>query len=201
MTQQGLPTKRERLKAMMRLKSQRRMMAGALAILVPLTGALAAVSMTGEAEAEVALGTGVAGIDDDALVAEAEIDLPEPQAEEPVIEMIDEAGEEIEDVVEDVAESLGIGEASYYGNELAGNRTASGEVFDPAKMTAAHRTLPLGSRVRVTHQRNGRSVVVRINDRGPFHGNRVIDLSEGAARRIGMVGAGRAQVGLELLAD
>lgn len=92
------------------------------------------------------------------------------------------------------------GRASFYGEELAGNPTASGERFDPEKLTAAHRTLPLGSRVRVTNLRNGESVVVRINDRGPFHGNRIIDLSEAAARQIGMLKRGTARVQLELLA-
>ena len=91
------------------------------------------------------------------------------------------------------------GEASYYGSELAGNRTASGEVFDPNQLTAAHRTLPLGSEVRVTNPRNGESVVVRINDRGPFHGNRVIDLSTAAARQIGLIRSGTGRVNLALL--
>ena len=91
------------------------------------------------------------------------------------------------------------GEASYYGHELAGNRTASGETFDPERLTAAHRTLPLGSRVRVTNPRNGESVVVRINDRGPFHGNRVIDLSTSAARTIGLIRSGTGRVTLALL--
>jgi peptidoglycan lytic transglycosylase len=76
--------------------------------------------------------------------------------------------------------------ASYYGKELAGRRTASGERFNPGAMTAAHRTLPLGTRVRVTNIHNGRSVIVRINDRGPFVKGRSIDLSSGAARAIGM---------------
>ena len=76
--------------------------------------------------------------------------------------------------------------ASYYGKELAGRRTASGERFNPSAMTAAHRTLRFGTRVRVTNSRNGRSVVVRINDRGPFVKGRSIDLSSGAAQAIGM---------------
>ena len=91
------------------------------------------------------------------------------------------------------------GEASYYGNELAGNPTASGEIFDPNRLTAAHRTLPLGSKVRVTNPQNGRSVVVRVNDRGPFHGNRVIDLSAAAARNIGLIQSGTERVKLALL--
>ena len=76
--------------------------------------------------------------------------------------------------------------ASYYGQEFAGRRTASGERFNPNAMTAAHRTLRFGTRVRVTNFRNGRSVIVRINDRGPFVKGRAIDLSRGAARAIGM---------------
>ncbi|MBJ7437952.1 MAG: septal ring lytic transglycosylase RlpA family protein [Sphingopyxis sp.] len=82
---------------------------------------------------------------------------------------------------------IGGGMASYYGNELAGNRTASGERFNPSQLTAAHRSLPFGSRVRVTNTANGDSVVVRINDRGPFSHGRVIDVSHAAAREIGML--------------
>jgi rare lipoprotein A len=91
--------------------------------------------------------------------------------------------------------------ASYYGNELAGNRTASGERFDPGQMTAAHRSLPFGSMVRVTNISNGDSVVVRINDRGPFSRGRVIDVSQAAAREIGMHRSGTARVKLALLND
>ena len=91
------------------------------------------------------------------------------------------------------------GEASYYGDELRGNPTASGEAFDPEGLTAAHRSLPLGSRLRVTNLRNDRSVVVRVNDRGPFAGHRVIDVSKGAARALGMLGRGTARVRIELL--
>jgi rare lipoprotein A len=76
--------------------------------------------------------------------------------------------------------------ASYYGQEFAGRRTASGEKFNPNAMTAAHRTLRFGTRVRVTNSSNGRSVIVRINDRGPFVKGRAIDLSRAAARAIGM---------------
>jgi rare lipoprotein A len=97
------------------------------------------------------------------------------------------------------AKHLGDGEASYYGRELAGNRTASGERFNPMGMTAAHRTLPLGSKLRVTNKSNGKSVIVRINDRGPFVKHRLIDVSLGAAHEINMVRAGHAQVRLELL--
>ena len=76
--------------------------------------------------------------------------------------------------------------ATYYGKEFGGHRTASGERFNPGAMTAAHRSFRFGTRVRVTNSRNGRSVIVRINDRGPFVKGVAIDLSSGAARAIGM---------------
>src|SRR5262245_55773369 len=82
------------------------------------------------------------------------------------------------------------GLASYYADRYHGRKTASSEVFDVNAMTAAHRTLPFGTRVRVTNVNNGRSVVVRINDRGPFVAGRVIDLSPAAARRIDMIDDG-----------
>ncbi len=88
------------------------------------------------------------------------------------------------------------GIASYYWQD---QMTASGERFDKRAMTAAHRTLPMGTRVRVTHVRSGRSVVVRINDRGPFKPGRVIDLSEAAAEQIGMTGQGVAQVHVDVI--
>lgn len=96
-------------------------------------------------------------------------------------------------------EPLGEGVASYYGHELAGNRTASGERFNPQALTAAHRSLPMGTRIRVTNQANGRSVVVRINDRGPFARGRIIDVSLAAAREIAMVRSGTARVRLEIV--
>jgi len=95
--------------------------------------------------------------------------------------------------------SVSTGEASWYGPGFYGNRTANGEVFRPGTLTAAHRTLPFGTRVRVTNLWNGRSAVVRINDRGPFHGRRVIDLAHGAASQLGLVASGIAQVKLEVL--
>jgi rare lipoprotein A len=91
------------------------------------------------------------------------------------------------------------GKASWYGPGFYGNRTANGEVFRPGTMTAAHRTLPFGTRVRVTNLNNGRTAVVRINDRGPFHGSRVIDLAHGAATQLGVVSSGLARVKLEVL--
>jgi rare lipoprotein A len=96
-------------------------------------------------------------------------------------------------------ETVGQGEASYYGNELAGNRTASGERFDPHAFTCAHRSLPLGTLVRVTNLSNGRSVLVRVNDRGPFIRSRILDMSVAAARDIDMVRTGKAMVRLEVV--
>ncbi|MEH2382451.1 MAG: septal ring lytic transglycosylase RlpA family protein [Nostoc sp.] len=91
------------------------------------------------------------------------------------------------------------GIASYYGYDGSSNSTASGQRFNPEGMTAAHRSLPFGTQVRVTNTRNGRSVVVRINDRGPYVRGRVIDLSAGAARILGMMGSGVAPVHIEVL--
>ena len=86
----------------------------------------------------------------------------------------------------------GEGSASWYA--LDGNRTANGEIMDSTRMTAAHRTLPMGTRLKVVNPRNGRAVVVRINDRGPFIKGRVLDLSKGAAKILGFVGRGHAKV-------
>jgi len=91
------------------------------------------------------------------------------------------------------------GQASWYGSQHHGRRTASGERFNMNAMTAAHRSLPFGTKVRVTNRRNGKSVVVRINDRGPFAGGRVIDLSRSAASAIGMLGSGVAPVTLSVV--
>ncbi|MEE4201792.1 septal ring lytic transglycosylase RlpA family protein [Erythrobacter sp.] len=103
--------------------------------------------------------------------------------------------------VEDpILRSLGIGTASYYGRRFHGRRTANGERFDMRALTAAHKTLPFGSLVRVTNPRNGRSVTVRINDRGPFTRGREIDLSRAAAEEIGMIARGHGRVEMELLA-
>jgi rare lipoprotein A len=92
------------------------------------------------------------------------------------------------------------GLASWYGGKFQGRRTASGEIFDTRQFTAAHKSLPFGARVLVTNLSNGRSVTVRINDRGPFVAGRVIDLSLAAAAAIGLAGRGVAAVRLEVLA-
>jgi len=88
------------------------------------------------------------------------------------------------------------GKASFYADKFNGRKTASGERFSNRKKTAAHKTLPFGTKVTVTNMRNGRSVKVRINDRGPFVAGRSIDLSKKAARKIGMVGEGVGNVKL-----
>ena len=85
------------------------------------------------------------------------------------------------------------GSASWY---QMGRRTANGEAFQPDGMTAAHRTLPFGTRVRVVEEKSGRSVVVRINDRGPFTGGRIIDLARGPAKTLGIIGQGVSYVSL-----
>jgi rare lipoprotein A len=91
------------------------------------------------------------------------------------------------------------GKASWYGPGFQGQLTANGERFNTWAHTAAHRSLPFGTKVRVTNLRNGEAVVVRINDRGPYVGGRVIDLSKAAAQEIGMVHSGTAPVQLEIL--
>jgi rare lipoprotein A len=93
------------------------------------------------------------------------------------------------------------GLASWYGPKFHGKLTASGEVFNQEKFTAAHQTLPWGSRVKVTNLANGKSVDVRINDRGPFGKGRIIDVSRAAARALGMVGQGIITVRVEWLSD
>lgn len=93
------------------------------------------------------------------------------------------------------------GRASFYGGEFHGRRTASGERYDHREMTAAHRTLPFGTRVRVTNVENGKSVVVRITDRGPFRKGRVIDVSKRAARELGFVRQGTTEVELRVVSN
>jgi rare lipoprotein A len=92
------------------------------------------------------------------------------------------------------------GKASWYGKEQNGHATASGERFNMNALTAAHRTLHMNSRVRVTNLRNGRSVIVRINDRGPYSHGRIIDVSLAAAKQLQMIEAGIVPVRLEVLA-
>ncbi|WP_369795464.1 septal ring lytic transglycosylase RlpA family protein [Synechococcus sp. GFB01] len=123
-----------------------------------------------------------------------QLSLPEQPVEQPVPAPIAPAPPPAPRVLQ-----TSTGKASWYGPGFYGNRTANGEVFRPGTMTAAHRTLPFGTRVRVTNLNNGRTAVVRINDRGPFHGSRVIDLAHGAATQLGVVSSGLARVKLEVL--
>lgn len=97
--------------------------------------------------------------------------------------------------------ALGSGVASYYGAEFAGQRTASGEPYRSSDFTAAHRTAPFGSHIRVRNLGNGREVVVRVNDRGPWSRGRIIDLSYAAAKVIGLQQSGTARVSLTLVDD
>jgi rare lipoprotein A len=92
------------------------------------------------------------------------------------------------------AKPIQSGGASWYGPGFHGKRTANGERFNTRALTAAHKSLPFGSRVRVTNERTGRSVVVRINDRGPFAAGRVIDLSKAAAQSVGISGVGKVKL-------
>ena len=94
-----------------------------------------------------------------------------------------------------------IGEASWYGPGLEGKKTASGEIFDDSKLTAAHKTIPLGSKAKVTNLTNGKTVEVQINDRGPFIDGRMVDLSQAAAKALGMIDRGTARVQIDLLPD
>jgi rare lipoprotein A len=92
------------------------------------------------------------------------------------------------------------GEASYYADSLDGNKTASGAIYDKDAMTAAHRDLPFGTRVKVTYLETGKTVEVTINDRGPRAKDRIIDLSGAAARKLGMIDDGHGKVRLEVIA-
>ena len=93
------------------------------------------------------------------------------------------------------------GTASWYGPGFHGKKTASGEIYDQTKLTAAHKTLPLGTKARVTNLDNGSAVEVEINDRGPFVGGRIIDLSRAAAGALGLVESGTAPVRVELIGE
>lgn len=121
-------------------------------------------------------------------------DAPEPGTEAVDLQTFDPPIEEAP-----ASTSLGSGVASYYGKRFHGRPTASGEPFDMHAYTAAHRTLPFGSRVKVTNPSTGKTVVVRINDRGPFTRGRTIDLSRRAAEEIGLIARGHGTVELALL--
>ncbi len=91
------------------------------------------------------------------------------------------------------------GVASYYADEFHGKQTSNGEIYDMNDLTAAHRTFPFGTKVRITNLENGKTVLVRVNDRGPFHEGRIIDLSLGAAKELDLVKTGTARVRIEVL--
>jgi rare lipoprotein A len=93
------------------------------------------------------------------------------------------------------------GNASYYARKFEGRRTASGEKYRRKLLTAAHKTLPFNTKVKVSNPKNGRWVIVRINDRGPYHKKRIIDLSERAARHLGIFGGGHSRVLIQELPD
>lgn len=186
-----MPSRKERLRAFMRLKSQRQMLVTGVALLtilaIALGGGLWRESVSPEL---VRLGKGIASV-------EAQ---PVSNRHHLSSQSQDTASNPRPAPTPSPSESgMGLGEASYYGTGFEGNLTANGEVFDPSQLTAAHRTLAMGSRVRVTNPKNGESVIVRINDRGPFHGNRVIDLSVAAAREIGLIRSGTGRVQLALI--
>jgi len=96
---------------------------------------------------------------------------------------------------------LETGKASYYAMSLKGRKTASGEIYDPNKLTAAHPSLPFGTSVRVTNMYNNASVIVRINDRGPHVRSRIIDLSHAAAQKLDLISAGVVEVAIEVLSN
>jgi rare lipoprotein A len=91
------------------------------------------------------------------------------------------------------------GVASYYADEFHGRQTSNGEIYDMNGLTAAHRTFPFGTKVHITNLENGKTVIVRVNDRGPFHEGRIIDLSLGAAKELDLVRSGTARVKIEVL--
>ena len=169
---------------------------GALALL--LSGSTLAPAMVNPAQAATQ-----AGSDEDdtrkATVSGTEVAIREVDSLPPSAEATPPAVLPLPVAVGPRVASVSKGQASWYGPGFYGNRTANGEVLRRGTLTAAHRSLPFGTRVRVTNLWNGRSAVVRINDRGPFHGHRVIDLAHGAADELGVVSSGVAQVKLEVL--
>jgi rare lipoprotein A len=138
--------------------------------------------------------TAAPDLDENNVAASAPLESPAVQPDETVAQ----AASPVEQAAAAVAHTFQ-GIVSYYGREFAGRKTANGERFDPSVLTMAHKTLAFGTLVRVTNLYNNRSVVVRVNDRGPFVGSRVADLSAGAANLLGMLGAGVVQARLEVL--
>jgi rare lipoprotein A len=100
---------------------------------------------------------------------------------------------------ENASSDIFYGKSSYYAEKFHGKQTANGEIFDMYKKTAAHKTLPFDTMLEVTNMENNQSVVVRVNDRGPFVGNRILDLSYGAAKEIDMISSGVVEVKIRIL--
>ena len=105
----------------------------------------------------------------------------------------------VEDILESTAHEISTGVVSWYGGKFHGRKTASGEKYDKHELTAAHKSLPFGTKVKVTNIRNGKSVVVEINDRGPYAKSRVLDLSQAAFSEIGHTNTGVMQVEYEIM--
>ncbi len=154
--------------------------------------------------------TVIAQVDDKIVAAEPSIAIPVERPKQstipfqsisptPTIVKVEPAEATSQPVLDNIV-STQTGKASWYGSE-GGSKTANGERYNPNGLTAAHRTLPFGTKVRVTNLKTGKNVIVRINDRGPFHGNRIIDISAGAAEVIGLKSAGVGQVRVDILND
>ena len=122
-----------------------------------------------------------------------------PVTETPVTVLVPPAPSTVPKEVPAKTPTVHVGEASWYGPGFSGKTTASGEVFDETKMTAAHKTLPLGTKAKVTNLKDGKSVQVEINDRGPYAQGRIIDLSPAAAKALGIIDRGVIKVRVESL--
>jgi rare lipoprotein A len=122
-----------------------------------------------------------------------------PATETPVTVLVPSAPSTAPEEVPAKTPTVHVGDASWYGPGFSGKTTASGEVFDETKMTAAHKTLPLGTKAKVTNLKDGKSVQVEINDRGPYAQGRIIDLSQAAAKALGIIDRGVVKVRVESL--
>ena len=173
------------------------------ALALPLAGAVAeetAVSATEAAAADTATTNDTAAealVPAPTVVTDAPADLTAAPAPAPIAPAPVEQPQA--PAAKPATRSLGSGVASYYGDRFHGRRTASGQAFNMHAMTAAHKTLPFGTRVLVTNPRNGKSVTVTINDRGPYAHGRTIDLSQAAATEIGLVQRGHGTVELAII--
>jgi rare lipoprotein A (peptidoglycan hydrolase) len=150
-----------------------------------------------EADANISGSTGFAATNPVASAIPVLAPTPTPVALDSAVQLVEaQPGEPDHDTVQ-VADQVGL--ASWYGNQHQGRLTASGERFDERKLTAAHRTLPLETKVKVTNLENGKSIEVKVNDRGPYIPGRVLDLSTQAAKMLGMDKEGLALVRIEIV--